>query len=103
MNKLPTFHCGALETFSGPAIGTLFDLINILLKARDMVIEGKTPTTAGDLLNIILQNAPYANLTYVRQALDLIIVHTLLQTNLAKSLNRQYQQRQRQYGQSRLW
>lgn len=100
MNKLPTFHCGALETFSGPAIGTLSDLINIPLKARDMVIEGKTPTTAGDLLNIILQNTPYANLSYVRPAVDTLILNALRNTSWSKSLQRQYDQRQKQYGQS---
>ncbi|WP_168879995.1 hypothetical protein [Rhizobium sp. P28RR-XV] len=100
MNKLPTFHCGALETFSGPAIGTLSDIINLPLKARDQVFNGKPVTTAGDLLNIILQNTPYINLSYVRPALDTLILNALHNTSWAKSLEHQYDQRRKQYGQS---
>jgi hypothetical protein len=100
MNKLPRFHCGALETFSGPAIGTLSDIINLPLKARDDVLNGKKVTTGGDLLNIILQNTPYANLSYVRPAVDTLILNALRTTGFAKSMQRQYDQRQKQYGQS---
>ncbi|MBB3288749.1 MULTISPECIES: hypothetical protein [unclassified Rhizobium] len=100
MNKLPTFHCGALETFSGPVVGTLSDIINLPLKTRDQVFDGKPVTTAGDLLNIILNNSPYLNLTYVRPALDTLFINALRNTSWSKSLQRQYDQRQKQYGQS---
>ncbi|MGV2104398.1 hypothetical protein [Rhizobium sp. 21-4511-3d] len=99
MTKLARFHCGALETFSGPAIGTLSDIINLPLKARDDIIDGKTPTTAGDLLNIALMNTPFVNLAYTRPALDTLIINALQNTSWAKSLERQYQRRRRDYGQ----
>lgn len=99
MNKLPTFHCGALETFSGPAVGTLSDIINLPLKTRDMVLDGKPVTTAGDLLNLVLQNTPYINLAYVRPALDVLIINSLRNWASPGYIHRMERQRLKEYGQ----
>ncbi|MGO7575911.1 hypothetical protein ACC699_13650 [Rhizobium ruizarguesonis] len=99
MHKLPIFHCGALETFSGPAIGTLSDIINLPLKARDAAMEGETPKTAGDLLNLLLQNTPYINLAYVRPALDVLFVESLRNWASPGYLHRRQRDRLKEYGQ----
>ncbi|NEK36299.1 hypothetical protein [Rhizobium leguminosarum] len=99
MHKLPTFHCGALETFSGPAIGTLSDIINLPLKARDAAMEGEIPQTAGDLLNLILQNTPYINLAYVRPALDVLFIESLRNWASPGYLHRRQRDRLKEYGQ----
>lgn len=99
MHKLPTFHCGALETFSGPAVGTLSDLINLPLKARDAALEGESPQTAGDLLNLILQNTPFINLAYTRPALDVLFIQSLKNWASPGYINRQQRNRFKEYGQ----
>ena len=99
MPKLPVFHCGVIETFSGPAIGTFSDLINLPLKARDAALEGKPPMTAGDLLNQILNNTPYLNLAYTRPALDMLFIQSLKNWASPGYINRQQRRRMKEYGQ----
>ncbi|NLS19909.1 hypothetical protein HGP16_25555 [Rhizobium sp. P40RR-XXII] len=93
------FGSGAFETFSGPFIGTLSDMLKIPMKARDAAIEGKTPQLAGDVLNLALQNTPYINLSYVRPALDVLFLNALRNWASPGYTNRMQRQRLKDYGQ----
>lgn len=97
------FGSGALETFSGPTIGTMSDLINIPLKARTALTAGKKPQLAGDVLNLTLQNAPWLNLSYVRPALDVLFLNSLRNWASPGYVNRQQRGRLKDYGQRPLW
>ena len=94
------FGSGALETFSGPFIGTISDIINVPLKARTAIEKGERPKMAGDLLNLALNNTPFINLAYTRPALDMLFISSLRNWVSPGYLNRQRQNRLRDYGQT---
>ncbi|MGZ2449574.1 hypothetical protein ACVIRO_002328 [Rhizobium ruizarguesonis] len=93
------FGSGALETFSGPFIGTMSDIINVPLKARSALEEGKSPQMAGDILNLALNNTPFINLAYVRPALDVLFINSLRNWASPGYVNRQQRNRLKDYGQ----
>ncbi len=96
------FGSGALETFSGPFIGTLSDLINVPLKARTALEQGKQPQIAGDVLNLALQNTPWINLSYARPVLDILFLNALRNWASPGYVNRQQRSRLKDYGQRSL-
>jgi hypothetical protein len=96
------FGSGALETFSGPFIGTLSDLINVPLKARTALEQGKRPQIAGDVLNLALQNTPWINLSYARPVLDVLFLNALRNWASPGYVNRQQRGRLKDYGQRSL-
>lgn len=93
------FGSGALETFSGPFIGTMSDIINVPLKARSALEEGKSPQMAGDILNLALNNTPFINLAYARPALDVLFINSLRNWASPGYVNRQQRNRLKDYGQ----
>ncbi|NTF54426.1 hypothetical protein G6L12_05895 [Agrobacterium rhizogenes] len=93
------FGQGAAETLLGPGVGIVSDLINLPMKARDEVLNGKKVTTGGDLINFAINNAPYANLTYVRPALDILFLNSLRNWASPGYVNRQQRNRLKDYGQ----
>jgi hypothetical protein len=93
------FGSGALETFSGPFIGTMSDIINVPLKARSALEKGERPQMAGDILNLALNNTPFINLAYVRPALDVLFVNSLRNWASPGYVNRQQRNRLKDYGQ----
>jgi hypothetical protein len=93
------FGSGALETFSGPFIGTLSDIVNVPLKARTALEKGERPKMAGDILNLALQNTPFINLTYARPALDVLFLNSLRNWASPGYTNRMQRQRLKDYGQ----
>lgn len=94
------FGSGALETFSGPFIGTLSDVINLPLKARSAIEKGEKPKMAGDLLNLALSNTPFINLAYTRPALDVLFINSLKNWASPGYTNRQRKTRLKDYGQT---
>ena len=94
------FGSGALETFSGPMIGTISDIINLPLKARTDLEQGKTPHPGGDLLRLALNNTPYINLAYTRPALDYLFLNSLRNWVSPGSIHRQVKRRKDDYGQT---
>lgn len=94
------FGSGALETFSGPFIGTLSDIINLPLKARTAIEKGEQPKMAGDLLNLALGNTPFINLAYTRPALDILFINSLKNWASPGYVNRQRKTRLKDYGQT---
>jgi hypothetical protein len=93
------FGSGALETFSGPFIGTMSDIINVPLKARSALEKGERPQMAGDILNLALNNTPFINLAYVRPALDVLFINSLRNWASPGYVNRQQRNRAKDYGQ----
>jgi len=63
---------GTLETFAGPGIGTLADVVDILQRARG-IVEGGEEDLRGDVLRLAKSNVPFANLFYVKGAFDYLL------------------------------
>lgn len=93
------FGGGLAETAGGPMIGTISDLINIPKKARDAALKGETPQVGASALNFALSNTPFANLAYVRPALDYLIVNSMRDAVSPGYLRRQETRRRKEYGQ----
>jgi hypothetical protein len=93
------FGQGAVETMFGPFVGTMSDIVNLPMKARTALEEGKTPQMAGDLLNLTLNNTPFINLAYVRPALDVLFINSLRNWASPGYVNRMQRGRFNTYGQ----
>jgi hypothetical protein len=93
------FGGGLAETAGGPMVGTISDLINIPKKARDAALKGETPQVGASALNFALSNTPFANLAYVRPALDYLIVNSMRDAVSPGYLRRQETRRRKEYGQ----
>lgn len=97
------FGGGLLSTLAGPSIGSMADLSQILLNARDYGIsaasgdEGKF--AAGQALSWAVGNTPFANLFYVKPALDYLFLNSLREAASPGYLRRQSTRRRREYGQ----
>lgn len=100
-----SFGGGVLETIAGPTIGAVADGVEIAMKLREAgegAIEGEeAKMPLGDALNLALQNTPYANLFYVRPALDYLMVNSMREAVSPGYLRRQERNRMRDYGQER--
>jgi len=70
------FGGGVLDTLAGPGITTATDLVDLLLKSRDILFTGEGDAR-GDLIRLIKSNTPFANLFYTKQALDYMIWYQL--------------------------
>ena len=70
---------GTLETMAGPGIGTFAEVIDLLQRARGVVAGGEEDLT-GDVIRLIKNNTPFANLFYTKQAMDYLIWYQLQET-----------------------
>ena len=93
------FGSGLIETMSGPTVGTVSDLVNIPMKARDKALKGEVPELGGDMFNWAIQNTPGANLFYLRPALDYLFIHSLRNWASPGYVRRMEKRRSREYGQ----
>jgi len=66
------FGGGPLQTAAGPVIGTAADLVSLLQKARS-----GDEDVRGDTLRIVKSNIPFANLLFLKDALDYMIWYQL--------------------------
>jgi hypothetical protein len=89
-----------LETTAGPAIGAAAGLGELLLKARDAGLSSEEEVKAGEWINQITQNTPFANLFYVRPALDFLVLNQLKEAAGPGYLRRIEGRRKKDYGQS---
>lgn len=94
------FGSGLAETMAGPALGTVSDLLNIPLKARDAMLKGDRPQVGADLINFAMGNTPFANLAYIKPALDFLILNSIREAVSPGTLRRQEKRRQQDYGQT---
>ena len=89
------FGGGAIATLAGPTAGEVDALITLLQRAR----SGEA--SAGDALNLALRNTPFANLWYLRPALEMAVLNELYETARPGYLRRQERRRRKDMGQER--
>lgn len=70
------FGGGTLETLAGPGIGTAAEAIDLLQRARGVVVGGEEDLR-GDVLRLAKSNLPFANLFYTKGAMDYMIWYQL--------------------------
>lgn len=104
-SKVNRFGGGLTETLLGPSIGSIADLMEIGLGARDFMIDvaqGEEGRFSGSqALSWGAGNIPFANLFYVKPALDWLFLNSLRETLSPGYLQRQRRTRSREYGQER--
>jgi hypothetical protein len=93
------FHAGLLETAIGPGLGTVADLGEMMLQARDAGLSDQEQFKFSQLFNWATQNAPFVNLTYVRPALDFLFLNSLREVTSPGAYQREQSRRRKQYGQ----
>ncbi|TPM33882.1 hypothetical protein FJ955_03875 [Mesorhizobium sp. B2-2-2] len=96
------FHAGLLETAIGPGLGSIADLGDLMLKARDAGLSESEQFRFSELFNWATQNMPYANLLYVRPALDFLMLHSLREVASPGAYRREEQRRRQQFRQQRI-
>ncbi|PWR24988.1 hypothetical protein [Zavarzinia aquatilis] len=82
-----------LDTAAGPAIGSASQLLQVILK----VSHGDAK--AADVLNAVINNAPFANIWWGRQAFDVLVLNSLREFVTPGTLRRQEQSMKRIYDQ----
>lgn len=86
-----------LETLAGPAVGGLSRFVELFQQARGGEVR------AGQVLNRVLQETPFINISYARFALDALVLNSLRERMSPGFAARQRQQRLRDYGQRPLF
>jgi hypothetical protein len=66
------FGGGTLATVAGPGIGTIAEGFDLLQRGRGVVTGGDTDLR-GDVLRLVKANVPFANLFYVKGAMDYLV------------------------------
>jgi len=94
-----------LETTAGPTIGSAAEFITIALKARD-VATGKLTGNEADFpaaraVSWATGNTPFANLFYVRPALDYLFLNSMREAVSPGFLKKQAKRRAADYGQTK--
>lgn len=100
------FGNSALETVAGPTIGTASDFINTGLATRDYLAgklgADKSASPASQWISLLQGNTPFANLFYVKPALDYLVMNNVKDWATPGSVERGIKNRQRDYGQTNL-
>lgn len=98
--RVNRFGSGPTETAIGPTFGAGFDLLELLLKARDAGLSADEEVKLGDYLNFTTQNTPFVNLFYVRPALDFLFLNSLREASSPGYTRRIEGRRRKDYGQT---
>lgn len=93
------FGGGTLQTVMGPGIGTVADAIDLLQRGRG-VVTGGDEDLRGDVLQLVKSNIPFANLFYVKGAMDYLIWYQLQETINPGYLRRMERRIQRENNQT---
>lgn len=97
------FGGGILETAAGPVAGSMADLIEAGLDARDYAFtKGEDKFSAARGFSAVYGNVPYANLWFVAPAMQWLWVNSLRERLSPGYLRKQEKDRKRQYGQERM-
>lgn len=100
------FGGSVLESVAGPTIGEAAQLVENVLSLRDAAAgkitgqEAKAPWA--QMFNQAVNNTPYANLFYVRPALDYLLLNSIREAMSPGYIKRQAKRRMEDYGQRRL-
>jgi hypothetical protein len=100
-SRVNRFGGGIAETALGPGIGSVFDFIDLIAKARDAGLSADEEVRAADWLNYSLQNTPFINLFYTRPALDYLFINSMREAASPGYLKRTEKRRRTDYGQER--
>lgn len=98
-SRVNRFGGGIAETALGPGIGSVFDFIDLVAKARDAGLSADEEVKAADWLNFSLQNTPFLNLFYTRPALDYLFLNSMREAASPGYLKRTEKRRRTDYGQ----
>jgi hypothetical protein len=101
-SQVNRFGSGPLETVAGPGIGTAADFVKLVLKARDAGLSGDEQVKAADWLNFATQNTPFANLFYVRPAVDYLFLKSMKEAASPGYTRRVEGRRRKEMGQSNI-
>jgi hypothetical protein len=102
-SKVNRFGGGIVETLLGPTVGTVGDLVNTGLDARDFALSlGNDEFAGAAAFSTGTGLIPFGNVFYVKPALDLLILDSLREALSPGYLRRQMRNREREYGQQRL-
>lgn len=94
------FGGGFLETAAGPTLGNIGDLVQIGLDARDTAMSGGEDTFGtAKALSVGIGNVPYANLFYLKPALDYLFLNSLREAASPGYMRKQAATRKREYDQ----
>lgn len=90
-----------LSTAVGPTLGNVSDILQIILNARDAALSGGQNTFgSAKALSVGIGNIPYANLYWVKPALDFLFLNALRDAASPGYLKRQAKGREKQYDQT---
>lgn len=98
--QVSRFGNNLLETTIGPTIGTGFQIGELILKARNAALSEDEQVRTADWLTLVTQNTPYANLFYVRPAIDYLLLNSLREATSPGYMRRQESRRKTEYGQT---
>jgi len=98
-SRVNRFGSGIAETAIGPGLGSVFDFIDLIAKARDAGLSAEEEVKASDWLNYALQNTPFINLFYTRPALDYLFLNSMREAASPGYLKRMEKRRRTDYGQ----
>lgn len=94
------FGGGPLESAIGPTLGTAGSIADIALDARDYAMSlGDNKFSGPRALTTAIGNTPYANLFFVKPALDYLILNSLREALAPGYLKKTAHDRVKQYGQ----
>ncbi|MCO5159616.1 MAG: hypothetical protein M9939_00650 [Mesorhizobium sp.] len=99
------FGGGVLETTAGPVIGSAADLVDISLAMRDVAVGKLTGSEANfpaaRALTWATGNTPFANLFYVRPALDYLFLNSMREAVSPGYMKKQAKRRATDYQQTK--
>lgn len=95
------FGGGVIETLAGPTLGSVSDLVDAGLDARDALISGGEDQFSGArAFSTATQLIPYGNIFYIKPALDWLVLNSMREALSPGYLRRQTRNREREYGQT---
>lgn len=99
-SKVNRFGGGLIETAIGPTLGSVGDLADIAFDARDAALSlGEDQFSGARAFSNLTGNLPFANLYYVKPALDYMILNSVREAISPGYMRRQARNREREYGQ----
>lgn len=99
VGRVNRFGGGVLETLAGPSVGTAAQLVELAQKAMVAGLDEEEEFKFADLITITTGNTPFANLFYVRPALDYLFLNSLREAASPGYLRRMARNRENLYGQ----
>jgi hypothetical protein len=98
--RVNRFGGDVLETVVGPTAGTASQLIEMAQRARTAGLSSDEEFKFGELITVATGNTPFANLFYVKPALDFLFMNSLREAASPGYLRRNEGRRKKEYGQT---